>query len=38
LAENRTQYWEFTDRGVNFSYLSPARREHLARFFSWFEH
>jgi len=36
LAEDRTQYWEFTDRGVNFSYLSPARREHLAHFFSWF--
>jgi hypothetical protein len=37
LTENRTQYWEFTDRGVNFAYLSPARRELLGRFFSWFD-
>jgi quinoprotein glucose dehydrogenase len=36
LAEERAQYWEFTDRGVNFSYLPPERRAHLARFFSWF--
>jgi hypothetical protein len=35
-AEERSQYWEFTDRGVNFSYLPPERRAHLARFFSWF--
>ncbi|HEY2389449.1 MAG TPA: DUF2254 family protein [Candidatus Binatia bacterium] len=37
LTEHRTQYWEFTDRGVNFAYLPPARRELLGRFFSWFE-
>ena len=36
LAEERAQYWEFTDRGVNFSYLPPERRAHLPRFFSWF--
>jgi quinoprotein glucose dehydrogenase len=36
VAEERAQYWEFTDRGVNFSYLTPERRAHLARFFSWF--
>jgi quinoprotein glucose dehydrogenase len=36
MTEERPQYWEFTDRGVNFSYLPPARRAHLARFFSWF--
>jgi quinoprotein glucose dehydrogenase len=35
-SEDRSQYWEFTDRGVNFSYLPPERRAHLARFFSWF--
>ena len=35
-AEERAQYWEFTDRGVNFSYLPPEQRVHLARFFSWF--
>jgi quinoprotein glucose dehydrogenase len=36
LAEERAQYWEFTDRGVNFSYLPPEQRAHLGRFFSWF--
>jgi hypothetical protein len=36
LAEERAQYWEFTDRGVNFAYLPPERRALLARFFSWF--
>ena len=36
LAEERAQYWEFTDRGVNFSYLPREQRAHLARFFSWF--
>ena len=35
-AEDRAQYWEFTDRGVNFSFLPPERRAHLTRFFSWF--
>ena len=25
------QYWEFTARGINFSYLSPERREVLPR-------
>lgn len=24
--ESRAQYWEFTDRGINFSYLPPERR------------
>ncbi len=36
LGEDRPQYWEFTDRGVNFSYLPPARRDLVAPFFSWF--
>ncbi|MEE2664288.1 MAG: DUF2254 family protein [Myxococcota bacterium] len=31
--ESREQYWEFTDRGVNFSYLPPDRRAQLPRFF-----
>ena len=35
-TEERSQYWEFTDRGENFAYLMPARRAHLARFFGWF--
>jgi len=28
--ENRKEYWEFTDRGVNFSYLDPSLRTHLS--------
>ncbi len=37
LSETRPQYREFTDRGVNFSYLSPERRECLQEFFAWFD-
>jgi hypothetical protein len=36
LAEGRPQYWEFTDRGVNFSYLPPKRRAFVEPFFAWF--
>lgn len=36
LADERPQYWEFTDRGVNFSYLPPNRRMFVAPFFAWF--
>ena len=35
MTEERTQYWEFTDRGVNFSYLAPARRQYLDILFNW---
>lgn len=35
MAETNPQYREFTDRGVNFSYLEPARRAQLDRFFGW---
>jgi len=35
-ADQPEQYWEFTDRGINFSYLDSARRAHLGRFFDWF--
>ena len=31
--ERREQYWEFTDRGVNFAYLPPDQRAQLPRFF-----
>ena len=31
------EFWEVSDRGVNFDYLDPARRETLAVFFGWFE-
>ena len=28
-ADNREEYWEFTDRGVNFTYLPPELKRHL---------
>ena len=37
MTEERSQYWEFTDRGVNFSYLEPARRQYLDTLFEWLE-
>jgi len=37
MNEQRPQYWEFTDRGVNFSYLKPARRPYLDTLFEWLE-
>jgi hypothetical protein len=37
LSETRPQYWEFTDRGVNFSYLPPDQRERVHDFFAWFD-
>jgi hypothetical protein len=36
-GETRAHYWEFTDRGVNFAFLTPERRRHLDTFFSWFD-
>jgi len=30
------EFWEISDRGVNFDYLSPARKERMLEFFSWF--
>lgn len=35
MNEQRPQYWELTDRGVNFSYLKPARRPYLDTLFVW---
>lgn len=32
--ETRDQYWEFTDRGVNFGFLRPEERAQLDRFFA----
>jgi len=29
-------FWEVIDRGVNFDYVDPARKEQLRVFFSWF--
>lgn len=34
-SENRPYYWEFTDRGVNFSYLEPELHPHLATVCEW---
>jgi hypothetical protein len=31
------QYKEFSDRGVNFSWVAPERRAQLDLFYSWFE-
>lgn len=31
------EFWEISDRGVNFDWLAPDRRAHLAAFFSWFD-
>jgi len=36
LGEDRPDYWEVTDRGVNFAYLPPERRAWIPEFFSWF--
>ena len=35
--EDRQQYWEFTDRGINFQYLPPERREYLPKVLYWLE-
>jgi hypothetical protein len=36
LSEDSPDYWEVTDRGVNFGYLPPDRRERVEEFFQWF--
>ena len=36
-AVKRAEYWEVSDRGINFEYLSPKRRATLDTFFGWFE-
>jgi hypothetical protein len=30
------EFWEVSDRGVNFDYLSEERKLNLLRFFEWF--
>jgi hypothetical protein len=37
LRVDSQDYWEITDRGVNFDYLPPERKQKLAEFFGWFE-
>jgi hypothetical protein len=36
LSEVSPDYWEITDRGVNFGYLPPERRARVEEFFDWF--
>ncbi|MBW2237095.1 MAG: hypothetical protein JRG85_17110 [Deltaproteobacteria bacterium] len=36
LGEDNPDYWEVTDRGVNFGYLPPDRRARVPEFFAWF--
>ncbi|MBP7684283.1 MAG: hypothetical protein KBB95_20410, partial [Deltaproteobacteria bacterium] len=31
-----SEFWEISDRGVNFDYLEPARKRELHVFFGWF--
>ena len=35
-AVDAKDFWEVTDRGINFDYLEPRRKAQLATFFSWF--
>ncbi|NCG19284.1 MAG: DUF2254 domain-containing protein [Rhodobacterales bacterium] len=36
LAVETLEFWEVSDRGINFEYLPPDRRAQLNTFFSWF--
>jgi hypothetical protein len=36
LGVESSEYWEVTDRGVNFDYLPPERKARLEQFFNWF--
>jgi hypothetical protein len=36
LSPQAQEYWEITDRGVNFAWLPPERRRYVTEFFSWF--
>jgi hypothetical protein len=37
LTDERAQFWELMDRGANFSYLVPERRQYLAPLFERLE-
>ncbi|MEZ4317330.1 MAG: DUF2254 family protein [Myxococcota bacterium] len=36
-AVTEQEYWEVSDRGINFEWLPPERRAMLPLFFSWFD-
>lgn len=36
LAVESKDFWEISDRGGNFDYLEPSRKDQLKVFFSWF--
>jgi hypothetical protein len=36
LQSQRSDFWEFTDRGEDFYYLEPELQPYLTEFFSWF--
>jgi hypothetical protein len=36
LRVESSEYWEVNDRGGNFDYLPPERKQRLAQFFGWF--
>lgn len=36
LSIESKEFWEVSDRGGNFDYLEPARKEQLKVFFGWF--
>jgi hypothetical protein len=37
ISVESPEFWEISDRGVNFDYLPPNRRAQLTVFFSWFK-
>jgi hypothetical protein len=36
LSVESSEFWEISDRGVNFDFLTPERKEYLVEFFDWF--
>ncbi|MFW5875225.1 MAG: DUF2254 family protein [Myxococcota bacterium] len=36
LGVRSSEFWEISDRGVNFDYLPPEQRQQLVTFFEWF--
>jgi len=36
LSVSSPEFWEVTDRGTNFDYIPPERKQRLVEFFLWF--